>query len=163
MLPVLLSAQASLACSVTHPVLAHSARSPCVRPPPSVEKGRYRRALNVGNACHNVRMRSSIEDKADTFLDARRRCLVCDFVEEVTESAETDVIGPECSRCHAPTERIEVIAERRIKATREPNPHAAALGRLGGLKGGHARAAVLTPKRRREIARVAARARWNKE
>ena len=44
------------------------------------------------------------------------------------------------------------------------NPHAVALGRLGGLRGGpiggHARAAALTPARRRQIARSAARARW---
>ena len=39
---------------------------------------------------------------------------------------------------------------------------AKALGRLGGLKGGRARAARLTPKRRVEIARKAARARWGK-
>lgn len=36
------------------------------------------------------------------------------------------------------------------------------LGRLGGLKGGVARATALTPERRREIARTAASARWNK-
>jgi hypothetical protein len=35
------------------------------------------------------------------------------------------------------------------------------LGRLGGLKGGHARALKLSPKRRREIAKAAARARWS--
>jgi len=42
------------------------------------------------------------------------------------------------------------------------NPHAQALGRLGGKKGGKARAAKLTARRRREIARKAARARWDK-
>lgn len=36
------------------------------------------------------------------------------------------------------------------------------LGRRGGLKGGKARAAVLTPERRREIAIRAAQSRWNK-
>jgi hypothetical protein len=41
------------------------------------------------------------------------------------------------------------------------NPHAVALGRLGGLKGGAARAAKLTPKKRSQIAAKAARARWN--
>jgi hypothetical protein len=44
------------------------------------------------------------------------------------------------------------------------NPHAVALGRLGGLKGGpaggRARAAALSAKRRREIAWLAAAARW---
>lgn len=39
---------------------------------------------------------------------------------------------------------------------------AAALGRKGGLKGGKARAAALTPKRRSEIAKKAAKARWQK-
>lgn len=40
------------------------------------------------------------------------------------------------------------------------NPAAVALGRLGGLKGGKARAEKLTAKRRREIALLAARSRW---
>jgi len=43
------------------------------------------------------------------------------------------------------------------------NPHAVALGRLGGLKGGHARAAKMTPKRRADIAMKAAAARWGKK
>lgn len=45
----------------------------------------------------------------------------------------------------------------------EKNPAAVALGRLGGLKGGKARADKLTPERRKEIARRAANARWGKE
>jgi hypothetical protein len=40
------------------------------------------------------------------------------------------------------------------------NPHAVALGRLGGLKGGKARAEKLTEEQRREIARNAAKTRW---
>ncbi|MFA5786723.1 MAG: hypothetical protein WDA71_07060 [Actinomycetota bacterium] len=40
------------------------------------------------------------------------------------------------------------------------NPAAVELGRLGGLKGGRARAAKLTKEQRTEIARKAARARW---
>ena len=35
------------------------------------------------------------------------------------------------------------------------------LGRLGGLKGGHARAKKLSAKRRSEIAKAAAKARWH--
>jgi hypothetical protein len=42
----------------------------------------------------------------------------------------------------------------------EKNPAAVALGRLGGLKGGKARASKLSPQRRKEIARRAARSRW---
>lgn len=43
------------------------------------------------------------------------------------------------------------------------NPAAVALGRLGGKKGGKARAAKLSPERRREIAKKAAEKRWGKE
>ena len=43
------------------------------------------------------------------------------------------------------------------------NPHAVALGRLGGLRGGRARAEKLTPKRRADIAMKAAAARWEKK
>lgn len=43
------------------------------------------------------------------------------------------------------------------------NPAAVALGRLGGLKGGKARAKSLSAKKRSEIARKAALARWEKK
>lgn len=39
---------------------------------------------------------------------------------------------------------------------------AAELGRIGGRKGGNARAKALSPERRKEIARQAAAARWKK-
>jgi hypothetical protein len=42
------------------------------------------------------------------------------------------------------------------------DPAAVALGRKGGLKGGAARAASMTPEQRAEIAKKAAAARWNK-
>jgi len=42
------------------------------------------------------------------------------------------------------------------------NPHAVALGKLGGAKGGAARAAALSPRKRRMIAKKAAEARWKK-
>lgn len=42
------------------------------------------------------------------------------------------------------------------------NPAAVALGRLGGLKGGKARANSLTAKQRSEIAKKAAAKRWSK-
>lgn len=42
------------------------------------------------------------------------------------------------------------------------NPAAVALGRLGGRKGGIARASKLTAERRKEIAKRAAEARWKK-
>jgi hypothetical protein len=42
------------------------------------------------------------------------------------------------------------------------NPAAVALGKLGGAKGGAARAAALSPKKRSAIAKKAAAARWRK-
>lgn len=44
----------------------------------------------------------------------------------------------------------------------QKNPAAVALGRLGGLKGGKARAAKLSPGKRKSIAKRAAKARWSK-
>ncbi|MBA2537290.1 MAG: histone H1 [Actinobacteria bacterium] len=41
------------------------------------------------------------------------------------------------------------------------DPAAVALGRKGGLKGGKARAAKMTPEQRREAAKKAAAARWH--
>lgn len=46
------------------------------------------------------------------------------------------------------------------EATQRKNPHAQALGRLGGLKGGPARKAKLTTEQRKAIAKKAAKARW---
>jgi hypothetical protein len=46
---------------------------------------------------------------------------------------------------------------------KKKNPAAVALGRLGGLKGGPARIALLSAKDRSELARKAALARWKRE
>jgi hypothetical protein len=48
-------------------------------------------------------------------------------------------------------------------ALKPKNPAAVELGRLGGLKGGAARAASLGPKKRSQIAAKAAKARWSKK
>lgn len=45
----------------------------------------------------------------------------------------------------------------------DKNPHAVALGRLGGIKGGKARADKLTKNQRIKIARKAAKTRWSKK
>ena len=47
-------------------------------------------------------------------------------------------------------------------AERPKNPAAVALGRLGGLKGGAARAAKLSRRKRSQISSKAAKARWSK-
>jgi len=46
--------------------------------------------------------------------------------------------------------------------TKRKNPHAVALGKLGGSKGGKIRAAKLTSEQRSKIARNAVIARWEK-
>jgi hypothetical protein len=66
--------------------------------------------------------------------------------------------------------RIVDIATGEVDDTDSPsrpvdpskNPHAVELGRLGGKKGGVARAKSLTRERRSEIAKRAADSRWNK-
>jgi len=56
------------------------------------------------------------------------------------------------------------MAEIESKTSRKhrKNPYAVALGRKGGLKGGPARAAKMTPEERSESARKAVQARWEK-
>lgn len=58
---------------------------------------------------------------------------------------------------------IAQIATGEIEDTDGKNANAVALGKLGGLKGGKARANSLTPERRMEIAKKAAAARWKKK
>lgn len=57
-----------------------------------------------------------------------------------------------------------ILAQVTGEAEKQPtkNPAAVALGRMGGLKGGKARAAALTPSKRAQIATKAAAARWKK-
>ena len=56
----------------------------------------------------------------------------------------------------------EVTGQIEPKPAKKKIFDAVALGRLGGLKGGYARAAILTPARQVEIAKKAALARWGK-
>lgn len=58
-----------------------------------------------------------------------------------------------------------VIAKAIVDAAteEEKNPAAVALGRRGGLKGGKARIAKMSPEQIKESARKAAQARWNKK
>ena len=59
-----------------------------------------------------------------------------------------------------PTEVDNVVAFP--TPVRMINPAAVALGKLGGAKGGKARAARLSPERRKEIAQQVALSRWAK-
>ncbi len=107
--------------------------------------------------------RATADDKALAPLPrpvdvVARRCQVCEWEGDLIESEGDD---PDCPWCHGPTERTATLATATGSGSK--NPHAAALGRLGGLKGGRARAKALSPIQRRRIASRAARARWDKK
>ena len=75
---------------------------------------------------------------------------------------------PKRSRTRPPADEVEAAFEavNRLTGSKplgKKNPHAVALGRQGGLKGGHARARKLTAKQRSESARKAAKARWKRD
>jgi hypothetical protein len=93
-----------------------------------------------------------------TRLIVHRRCCVCEWEADQIEVPHAQL---DCPWCHAPTAIAETPrqGEAPNPAGHAKNPHAAALGRLGGLKGGPARAARLTARERRDSARRAALAR----
>ena len=70
---------------------------------------------------------------------------------QIVEEAIGEPLTPQTAK---PTEEPQ--------PTKEKNQAAVALGRLGGLKGGKARAEKLSSERRKEIAARAAKARWKK-
>lgn len=57
--------------------------------------------------------------------------------------------------------RVASLATGGTPAPVTKNPAAVALGRMGGLKGGKARAEALSPAQRSKIAKKAAAARWS--
>jgi len=58
---------------------------------------------------------------------------------------------------------VEQATTKPEEPAKQKNPNAVALGKLGGKKGGPARANKLTPRQRREIAQKAARTRWEQQ
>jgi hypothetical protein len=68
-----------------------------------------------------------------------------------------DVIGNAVHVMRIATGQIE---ESVVQEDTGKNVHAVKAGRLGGLKGGKARAEALTPKQRSAAAKRAAKARW---
>jgi hypothetical protein len=56
---------------------------------------------------------------------------------------------------------VQQATGQKPKVESNKNPAAVALGRLGGLKGGKARAKILSKEERKNIARKAAKARWS--
>lgn len=58
---------------------------------------------------------------------------------------------------------VEMATNEQPEPDDGKDPAAVALGRKGGLKGGKARAAAMTPEERQEMARKMAAARWGKK
>src|SRR5207244_11186174 len=79
-----------------------------------------------------------------------RACNVCEWTDAALEAG---VISPSCPWCHAPS---RVVREEWLISIGDVRAQAAANGRVGGLKGGRARAERLSPTRRHEIAKQAA-------
>jgi hypothetical protein len=97
-----------------------------------------------------------VDDRSQLKLVGERISLDADA--EPPAPTHTADIGLPCSLCGARMKRISLLHP----GLGPRNSNAVALGRLGGLKGGHARAKALTPQRRQEIARKAAEARWKR-
>jgi hypothetical protein len=87
---------------------------------------------------------------------------------EKTPAAERGVGNRSISRGQGPKDLNQTafdivqqaIGGKQPEPIPEKNPAAVTLGRLGGLKGGKARAEKLSPAKRKAIAEKAARARW---
>jgi hypothetical protein len=102
--------------------------------------------------------RTAKKKQSDAQQIARK---VLDFIVPDAEPAKAK--KPARKRDAADVERAESEGMAQPQGTpAEKNPAAVALGRLGGLKGGKARAEKLSAKKRSEIAKKAATARWKK-
>lgn len=75
----------------------------------------------------------------------------------------SDDVNILASQIVAEATKEPISEEPSPEPTKEKNPAAVALGRLGGLKGGKARAEKLSAKKRKEIAQRAAKIRWSKK
>lgn len=81
-------------------------------------------------------------------------------VREATEKADSDAKpATQPAATFYSTERSSQDHSEEMEREKK-NPAAVALGRLGGLKGGPARARKMTPEERSDAARKAALARW---
>jgi hypothetical protein len=86
-----------------------------------------------------------------------------------SSKSEPESKRPGTARASGSATATRTVAKRPLTATpddssvsaQEKNPAAVALGKLGGAKGGKARAESLSPEERRAIALRAAKARWD--
>src|SRR5437764_14829834 len=95
--------------------------------------------------------RSSMQTGGAAALDeaqvVRRHCTLCDWEAELVERGQPE--APLCPWCFGLTARTAVVGVIVPEgAAGEKNVSATSLGRLGGLKGGPARAQKLSARRR---------------
>jgi hypothetical protein len=90
---------------------------------------------------------------------------VLDAVDPTAEPKKTKPARPAKKADAAEIDRAESegMAQPQGLPAKPKNPAAVALGKLGGLKGGKARAEKLSARKRAEIARKAAVARWSQK
>ena len=69
-------------------------------------------------------------------------------------------IAPPTKKTTSPAARSFKTSTKKVKIDMAASAAAVMLGRLGGLRGGKARAEKLSPERRKEIAAKASKARW---
>jgi hypothetical protein len=81
----------------------------------------------------------------------------------------SQIMAKKPKRPKDPNQLGKLIADIAVGNTKDvdydsgKDPAAVALGRKGGLKGGKARANALTSEQRKEIAKKAAKTRWDKD
>jgi hypothetical protein len=129
---------------------------------------RHRTARTFGKRAADSRRRlpskppeapaQEIERPTDCLQVVNRHCTICDWEAQLIERGSGG--DPLCPWCFGPTERTSIVGLVLPETLSPDKSQLATLGRLGGLKGGPARAARLSAKRRRDIAVKAARARW---
>ena len=89
---------------------------------------------------------------------------LCDTASMPNRSSNRKTTDPNVAAFRVMQHVIAMSEGRETSPKGQPakNPAAVALGRLGGLKGGKARAEKLSARRRKDIAKKAARSRWAK-
>ena len=81
-------------------------------------------------------------------------------LQPLARSSHTVAMPKRSSKPSDPNAMAAAIVAEATEDQPKKNPAAVELGRLGGKKGGPARAKALSPKRRKEIAKKAAAVRW---
>ncbi len=114
-------------------------------------------------ARRNAALRLFVGPVRHVELSAEDAAPLLKLPERVTEKALDELTARGELVKHGAMYRLPGAAQRELPAEVDLSAAARDLGRRGGLKGGPARAAGLSPERRSEISHAAARARWERD